>query len=198
MLTFKRVCFISTLCVLALTVGCASTSGPSVRYGDSKGVETVNTDFGSTDLQTIAESMARSLLDSRVVIDSREPPRVTVYDVKNKTSEYIDTSAITAKIRSQLTRSGRVRFTVSTSEMQNQVDELKRQNQSGLYSAQTQTRMGNMNGAKYRVEGFIGSIVKQTKDVKDVFYNFHLSLINNETGDIEWEDEKEIRKTASR
>ena len=196
MFNLKRINLIAALCVLILTAGCASS--PSVKCGDSKGVETVNTDFGSTDLQTIAEAMTRSLLESRVVLDSREPPRVTVYDVRNKTSEYIDTSAITAKIRSQLTRSGRVRFTVSTSEMQNQVDELKRQTQSGLYSTQNQTKMGNMNGAKFRVEGFIGSIVKQNKDVKDVFYNFHLSLINNETGDIEWEDEKEIRKTATR
>jgi len=195
MLNLKRIAILGALSVLFITAGCST---PSVKYGDSKGVETVNTDFGSTDLQTIAEAMTRSLLESRVVLESREPPRVTVYDVRNKTSEYIDTSAITAKIRSQLTRSGRVRFTVSTSEMQNQVDELKRQTQSGLYSAQNQTKMGNMNGAKYRVEGFIGSIVKQTKDVKDVFYNFHLSLINNETGDIEWEDEKEIRKTATR
>jgi uncharacterized protein (TIGR02722 family) len=196
MFNLKRIYLLAALCVLALTVGCASS--PSVKYGDSKGVETVNTNFGSTDLQTIAEAMTRSLLESHVVLESREPPRVTVYDVRNKTSEYIDTSAITAKIRSQLTKSGRVRFTVSTSEMQNQVDELKRQTQSGLYNTQTQTKMGNMNGAKFRVEGFIGSIVKQTKDVKDVFYNFHLSLINNETGEVEWEDEKEIRKTATR
>ena len=82
--------------------------------------------------------------------------------------------------------------------MQSQVDELKRQSQSGLYSSQTAARMGNMTGSRYRVEGEITSIVKQTKNVKDVFYNFHLSLINNETGVLEWEDEKEIRKTAAR
>jgi len=82
--------------------------------------------------------------------------------------------------------------------MQNQVDELKRQNQSGLYANHTTSRMGNMTGSRYRVEGEITSIVKQTKNMKDVFYNFHLSLINNETGVLEWEDEKEIRKTASR
>ena len=82
--------------------------------------------------------------------------------------------------------------------MQSQIDELKRQNQSGLYSAESKSRMGNMLGAKYRVEGAISSIVKQTKDVKDVFYQINLSLINIETGVLEWADEKEIRKTASR
>ena len=117
---------ITTLLVAAsatLLVGCSTA--PVVKYGDAKSVETVTTDFGSTDLQQIAESMARSLLESPVVLGSREPPFVTVADIKNRTSEYIDTKAIGGKIRSQLTRSGKVRFVVSIAEMQAQVDELK-------------------------------------------------------------------------
>ena len=82
--------------------------------------------------------------------------------------------------------------------MQNQVDELKRQNQSGLYKNSTVSKTGNMQGAKYRIEGSISSIVKQTKDVKDVYYVFNLNLINNESGLLEWADEKEIRKFATR
>ena len=39
---------------IAGLVGCAS--GPDVSYVDSKKVETVNVDFGSTDLQSIAEA----------------------------------------------------------------------------------------------------------------------------------------------
>ena len=183
--------------VLVSLAGCLA-SAPTVRYGDSKAVETVTTEFGSTDLQTIDETMARSLLVSGVVADAREAPTVTVAEVRNKTTEYIDTRVITDKIRTQLTRSGKVRFAVSINEMQNQVDELKRQNQTGLYSSQSKTKMGNMTGAKYRVEGAISSIIKQNKNVRDVFFVFNLNLINNETGLVEWADEKEIRKTASR
>ena len=190
-----RLCIFS-ICLPCFFLGC--TSAPIVRYGDAKAVETINTDFGSTDLQQIAEAMAGSMLQARVVSESRDPPFVTLADVKNKTTEYIDTKVITEKIRIRLVKSGRVRFAVSINEMQSQIDELKRQNQSGLYSAESKSRMGNMLGAKYRVEGAISSIVKQTKDVKDVFYQFNLSLINIETGVLEWADEKEIRKTASR
>jgi penicillin-binding protein activator len=188
--------YISSGLVLVTLAGCAVA--PTVRYGDSKAVETVTTEFGSTDLQIIAETMARSLLVSGVVTDSREAPTITVSEVRNKTTEYIDTRVITDKIRTQLTRSGKVRFAVSINEMQNQVDELKRQNQTGLYSSQSKTKMGNMTGAKYRVEGAISSITKQNKNVRDVFFVFNLNLINNETGVVEWADEKEIRKTASR
>jgi uncharacterized protein (TIGR02722 family) len=176
----------------------AACSSPQVRYGDAKSVETVNTDFGSTDLQSIAESMARSLLQAKAISASRDAPTVTLAAVKNKTSEYIDTGVIGEKIRTQLLKSGQVRFAVGINEMQSQVDELKRQNQSGLYKNSTVSKTGNMEGAKYRIEGAISSIVKQTKNVKDVFYVFNLSLIDNESGLLEWADEKEIRKTATR
>jgi uncharacterized protein (TIGR02722 family) len=184
---------------LLLSVGLlAACSGPQVRYGDAKAVETVNADYGSTDLQMIAESMTRSLLQSKAISGSKDAPIVTLADVKNKTSEYIDTRVITDKIRTQLMKSGQVRFAVSISEMQNQTDELKRQNQSGLYKNSTIAKTGNMQGAQYRIEGSIASIVKNTKDIKDVYYVFNLNLINNESGLLEWADEKEIRKTATR
>ncbi|MBU3577283.1 penicillin-binding protein activator LpoB [Polynucleobacter sp. UK-Kesae-W10] len=176
----------------------AACSGPQVRYGDAKEVETVNANYGSTDLQMIAESMTRSLLQSKAISGSKDAPIVTLADVKNKTSEYIDTRVITDKIRTQLVKSGQVRFAVSVSEMQNQTDELKRQNQSGLYKNSTIAKTGNMQGAQYRIEGSIASIVKTNKDVKDVYYVFNLNLINNESGLLEWADEKEIRKTATR
>ncbi|QWD73000.1 penicillin-binding protein activator LpoB [Polynucleobacter sp. UB-Raua-W9] len=180
--------------VLLLT----ACSGPQVRYGDAKAVETINANYGSTDLQMIAEAMTRSLLQSKAISGSKDAPIVTLADVKNKTSEYIDTRVITDKIRTQLMKSGQVRFAVSITEMQNQTDELKRQNQSGLYKNSAIAKTGNMQGAQYRIEGSIASIVKNTKDVKDVYYVFNLNLINNESGLLEWADEKEIRKTATR
>jgi uncharacterized protein (TIGR02722 family) len=184
----------SALAALSL-VAC---SGPQVRYGDAKAVETVGVNYGSTDLQAIGESMARSLLQSKAISGSKDAPIVTVAEVKNKTTEYNDTRVITDKIRTQLVKSGQVKFAVNINEMQNQVDELKRQNQSGLYKNNTVSKTGNMQGAKYRIEGSISSIIKQNKNVKDVFYIFNLNLINNESGLIEWADEKEIRKIATR
>jgi len=187
---------LSSLALLAVLL--AACSGPQVRYGDAKAVETVNASYGSTDLQMIAEAMTRSLLQSKPISGSKDAPIVTLADVKNKTSEYIDTRVITDKIRTQLMKSGQVRFAVSVSEMQNQTEELKRQNQSGLYKSSSVAKSGNMQGAQYRIEGSIASIAKSTKDVKDVYYVFNLNLINNESGLLEWSDEKEIRKTVTR
>jgi uncharacterized protein (TIGR02722 family) len=177
-------------------VNCSTT--PKVKYEDSKSVETVTSSFGSTDLNQIAESMTRSLLQTKVISSGPNVAVITLAEVKNKTSEYIDTRVITEKIRTQLTKSGQVKFAISISEMQSQQDELKRQNQSGLYKNESISKSGNMSGAKFRIEGAISSIVKQNKDIKDIYYIFNLSLVNIETGLIEWADEKEIRKTEQR
>lgn len=171
---------------------------PRVSYEDSKSVETVTSSFGSTDLNQMAEAMARSLLQAKVVSSGSNVAVITLAEVKNKTPEYIDTRVITEKIRTQLTKSGQVKFAVSISEMQSQEDELKRQNQSGLYKNDSIAKSGNMSGAKFRIEGAISSITKQNKDVKDIYYIFNLSLVNIETGLIEWADEKEIRKIEQR
>ncbi len=181
---------------IAGLVGCAS--GPDVSYVDSKKVETVNVDFGSTDLQSIAEAMTRSLLQAKAITGSKEAPLITVAEVKNKTAEYIDTRMITSKIETQLLKSGQVQFAVRARDMKGQNEEIARQNDSGMYNQETIAKRGNMRGAKYRIEGEIGSIVKTNNNVKDVFYQFTLRLINNETGTYEWADEKEIRKQQKR
>ena len=185
---------------VALLSACTTTSptvgSGNVSYGDAKAVEQVSNDFGSTDLQMIAESMARSLAQS--VAGARTKPTVTMAEVKNKTSEYIDTKSITDSIRVQVLKSGTMRFMTDIDGMQNQTDELIRQNQSGLYKKSATAKAGKMEGAKYRIEGNITSIVKRNSEVKDVYYKFSLILTDIETGSIEWADEKEIRKTSKR
>jgi penicillin-binding protein activator len=180
--------------VLALAAGgCAQQV---TRYGDAKSVETVTNEFGSTDLQVIAESMARSMQQAPVII-SGNLPIVTVQEVKNKTSEYIDTRAITDSIRSELQRGGKVRFAVDQSAMKQQTEEINRQ-QGEYYAREQAVDKGRMVGAQYRMEGNITSIVKQIRDTKDVYYKFNLQLWNIRNGLLEWSDEKEIRKTTTR
>jgi hypothetical protein len=179
------------LVVLGFAAGC---SQPVTRYGDERGVETVTNEFGSTDLQLIAESMARSMQQSSVIA-SGNLPIVTVQEVRNKTSEYIDTRAITDSIRSELQKGGKVRFAVDSAEMKQQTEEIKRQ-QGEYYAREHAVEKGQMVGAQYRMEGNITSIVKTVKDTKDVYYKFNLQLWNIRNGLLEWSDEKEIRKTT--
>ena len=143
----------------------------------------------------IAEKMTGSLLETGIF---QGRPTVTISTVKNKTSEYIDTTNVMNSIQTALVKSGKVRFTRSINEMQQGVDELQRQNQSGLYKQGTTAKVGQMTAARYSMEGELTSIVKQNAATKDVYYKFTLKLFDVEEGTIEWQDEKEIRKTSKR
>jgi uncharacterized protein (TIGR02722 family) len=185
---------IAMLIALAmLAAGCAKEK---TAYGDARGIETVTNTFGSTDLQMIAETMARSMQNAPVIV-SGNLPIVTVQEVKNKTSEYIDTRSITDSIRSELQKGGKVRFAVDAPGMTQQTDEIKRQ-QSEYYAKEAAVEKGQMIGAQYRMEGNITSIVKQVQTTRDVYYKFNLQLWNIRSGLLEWSDEKEIRKTTTR
>ncbi len=196
-----RTHLLAGIMLLALA-GCQTTSpttGTSgVSYGDAKAVETVTTDLGSTDIQMISEKMTQGLIQTpeiQTLIKKRQ--LLMASPVKNKTSEYFDTRLITDTVLTQLQKNG-VKYVIEGEDMQNQTDELMRQNQSGLYSKSKSVKMGKMHGAKYRLDGSISSIVKKTSDLKDVYYKMNLRLIEIETGIVEWSDEKEIRKSARR
>jgi hypothetical protein len=174
--------------LLTLVVGCGTT----VEYGDATAVETVTVDFGSTDLQMIAEKMVQSMLASPVIAENNRPV-VQVSSVKNQTGEHIDTKAITDKIRTTLLKSGKVQF--SASEVREEmIDELHYQRDSGYVDPATQTQVGQHVGASYLITGDIASIKKSKDGTKDVYYKITLNLVDLQTGLISWADEKEIRK----
>jgi hypothetical protein len=122
----------------------------------------------------------------------------TVSPVANKTDQYIDTSAITQSIQDKLSNSNAVKanYVVSGAEMQNQVDELQRQNQSGLYNRSTTAKVGDMTGAECRIDGFVNSITSVSPNGKAqrVDYQFNLKLVNVRKGMGLWSSQKMISK----
>ena len=169
--------FILVIVVLAVSLGACGTK---VQYGDPTAVETLTVDFGSTDLQSIAEKMVQSLL-SAPVIQERNRPVLQVATVKNKTNEHIDTKAITDKIRTTLINSGKVEFTAADIR-QEVLDELEYQRQSGYVDSETRKPVGKQVGADFLLAGEISSINKQRGNTKDIYYKITLNLVNLETG----------------
>lgn len=180
--------------------GCSTSGGAgmvgydsNVKYGDAKAVETVTADFGSTDLQSTAEALTQSLLESRYISKATQPPKVRLRTVNNLTYEHIDTKAITDKIRIKLLKSGQVRFLADKTNLDEVYDE-----QQLTASNTVKENSKNIEEANYIVTGNVRSIKKANDSVKDVYYNVSLELVNPQTGEIVWADEKEIRKVTSK
>jgi uncharacterized protein (TIGR02722 family) len=190
---FFKIAAVSVASILLF--GCASE--PKVAYVDPTRVQARSTNYGISDLQMLAESMTRSLLQTRIVMNAPTPPLITVAPVKNKTDQYIDTALITSKIETQLLKSGQVQFAARADGMTNITGEIARQN-SGMYNKNTSTKIGNFEGAKYLLEGEITNIPQSDKKMKEVYYNLTLRLLNTDTAVYEWQDEKEIMKQEKR
>jgi uncharacterized protein (TIGR02722 family) len=180
---------IPTLLVLAV---CFSACGSKVQYGDPTAVETLTVDFGSTDLQMIAEKMVRSLLSSTIIQEGHRPV-LQVTSVKNMTNEHVDTKAITDKIRTTLLNSGKVQFT-AVENREDILEELEYQRDSGYVDQETRKAVGKQVGADFLLSGDITSIGKERGGTQDIYFKITLNLIDVETGLIAWADEKEIRK----
>jgi len=181
--------------VAALTLGGCAT----VKYGDAGAVESTTVDFGSTDLQGIASKMVDSLLTFPPIVDvtSKRRPVLFVEKIKNKTTEHIDTESITDTISTKLLRSGKFRF-VDMTKAQALKKQIDFQQDSGMVDEAKAVGIGRQIGAEYMLYGNLSSIVKRDGSTKDVYYKFTLKLMHLESGILEWQDEKEIRKTKSK
>ncbi|MBI3782881.1 MAG: penicillin-binding protein activator LpoB [Deltaproteobacteria bacterium] len=172
--------------------GCAR----QVSYQDPTRVETVTEEWGSSDIQTVADRMANSMVRLPEIANNSRPI-VQVSTLKNKTTEHIDTKSITDKIRTALIKTGMVRFT-AVSDAAAEIGENIDYQQGGAVNKATAKKSGKQVGADYLLYGEVDSIVKQAGRTTDVYYKLTLNLANVETGIIEWSDEKEIRKQAER
>ncbi|WAW10335.1 penicillin-binding protein activator LpoB [Oxalobacter vibrioformis] len=187
---------------VALAVLLSACSGPQtgrvsgdgeVVYEDAQAAETVTTKWGSTDLQSTAESMAQSLLASKWIAQASSPPKVRLRDVKNYTDEHIDTKGITDKIRIKLLNSGQVRFLTDKGNMDDVFDE---RDLNEMATKRKENKL--MMDADYIVTGSVRSIRKRTKSVGDVYFQITLELTDPQSGEIKWADEKEIRKRTTK
>ncbi|KLV04764.1 membrane protein [Photobacterium aquae] len=187
---------IALMGVVALLGGCAQ----KVSYGDAQEVETTTIEFGSTDLQKIAEEMTDSMLSSgsvAYITGNNKRPIIMVDSIKNKTSEHIDTESITDSVSTRLLNSGKFRF-VDMTRVESVRKQLNFQNNDELVNKSTAIQFGKMVGAEYMLYGNLSSIVKNAGSDKDVYYKMTMRLMDLETGLIEWADETEIRKQESK
>jgi len=194
-----RFTYFVALWAILLLAGCTAGgtgrtgSGGTVSYGDSQAVETVNTDFGSTDLQATAETMTQSLLESRYIAKAVQPPKVRLRQVKVLADEHIDSKAITDKIRIKLLKSGSVRFLADEANL----SEVNKERDFTETSTK-KTELKAMTNSDYIITGTVRSIKKATKDIKDVYYLITLELVDPQSGETLWADEQEIRKVQNK
>jgi uncharacterized protein (TIGR02722 family) len=183
---------------------CAST----IRYDDPGKVETINIDFGSTDLQQMAGSMADSLSAAPQLSyyqKEGDDKRIIVYTagIDNRTSEHIDTGGIMDSIRVSLVKGGKFRVAATVQGQEDLAEQVRFQQGSGRVDPTQAKAFGKQLGADMVLTGTLRSIEKgRPRNVEDagartddVYYQFVMELVDITTGETVWAEQKELRKT---
>ncbi len=156
--------------------------------------------FNYADLREISERIANALAADPFLKDQPEPPIMMVANIQNRTSNYVDTKALTDRIRTRLIASKSAQFVNET----RRDDLLKEQGyQAAHATGASQISVGKQLGAKYMLSGSLVEM-KQTspKQVrlsrkKLNYYNLTVEVTDLETGLIAWTKEEEFARQAS-
>lgn len=181
--------------VVVLAVTASAACGRQTRYEDPGKVETVDSNFGGTDLLMIADTMAQSFASSAAW--EGDKPRIVFGGVQNRTTQHIDTQNITDTIRTALIQSGK--FTVlagdqGLGEIEKEVD----YQGSGWVNEENAVQVGQQLGADYVLYGRFTEIKKQVSDTKSRWMKFTLNAVDVESRAIAWADEQQIAKVEQK
>ncbi len=179
------------LSIMCLSTGCQTAS--SCRVDPDSEPTWQDSEANSKDLRTVTQRMARSLIQTPVVANAQTPPRIAVMDIKNKTSQYLDTSIMSRSIQSMLIKysSDRIRF-IDREQLKKvmQEREMKRDGLVGSSGEKT------LSGADFFLFGEVNSLDKAYRSNKSTYTVFFFRLVDAESSDIVWEDSYEIKKVA--
>jgi uncharacterized protein (TIGR02722 family) len=181
--------------IILIILGCAS-SKPKVSRVETDTVTDLSGRWNDTDSRMTAEAMIQDLLSrpwlSEYGMMTGKKPIVIVGEVRNRSSEHINTDVFTKDIERELINSGKVTF-VATSDERQQLRE-ERLDQQSFASRETMKKWADETGADHMLLGSINSIVDSVEGERAVFYQVNLELINIEKNTKVWIGEKKIKK----
>jgi penicillin-binding protein activator len=189
------VLFLFTM-VLFCCIGC----GAAVRSSISDDETVTGSDWSARDLKEVSDYMLSSISRANFLERIKNTGNVNRWmlakDLKNDTDEHVNTRTIMEKIRTGLIKNGTAVF-VDDQAISDILNQLKLQ-QSGLFDNNSAARVGKLVGAKIILRGSISSIRKRSSRTDIIYYNITLQVVNIETGEILWTDEKEIQRLTQK
>lgn len=149
------------------------------------------------DYRTVADQMARSLIQLPFIHKAESPPTIAFIEVENRTNKFIDTVAFQEKIRTLLLKNCRGKlYFLDRAAIEEIVAERKRKRKG--FATASEKNFGKIFGADYFLTGSIHSInqIQGTQRTEYVRYSFRLTDADNSL--IVWEDDYEVRYFKSK
>ncbi len=192
------------LIALALAAGMASLSGCAmfrmkVTDTDVEEMPTLDARYGAQDLRKLSQDVADELAASPFIQEQSGNPVMIIYGIQPRTTTFVDTQALTDRIKTTLLRNSRVQF----------VNEARRDQllkEQGYQAAQatdeSRVAIGRQTGAKYMLTGALVEMEKRSgKQVRVsktelMYYQLTIDVTDLESGLIVWSTTKEFARQA--
>lgn len=188
----KHVPFIITLMIVAVLLSACGRRYAKGTYIAPHEVILRSDKFVESDLQLIAQKLTDSLLADEATEAAARPPIVLMSLITNSTDEHIDMKSLSDKIRTELFKSGKLKFINES--LRPAVREEIEYEEGDFVDPRTAKRRGRQLGADYLISGNIAAIKQPVGRQEIVYYKATLELTNLETNMITWTDEVEIKK----
>ena len=153
--------------------------------------------YGPQDLRRLSQDIATEIAKSSFMTNQQSAPIMIIYGVQPRTTTFVDTKALTDRIRTTLTQSGKIQF-VNESRRKELMKEQGFQAQSA--TDDTRTVIGKQLGARYMLTGALVEMQKQTgaqvrvSKTELMYYQLTIDITDLETGIVAWSTQKEFAR----
>jgi hypothetical protein len=184
---------------LVLFSGCAMFRASTTEL-DPNQPKHMSNKYDYTDLHALTQTVTGEFLASPLMARQAQPPMMRLGTIQNRTSQHVDTKALSEQIRTLLLQSNKVQFVSET-----QREELLKEQdyQARNATRDTQVAAGQQLGPRYMLTGSLVEITQASpREVrisrKEVsYYNLIVEVTDLQSGKIEWTTQKEITRQAS-
>ena len=182
--------------LMAILAGCQTTTVQRISAD-----ETVDLSgrWNNTDSRLVSEQMIGGMIGGGWLGDfasaKNRKPVVIVGEVRNLTSEHIDTGTFIKDIERELINAGRVKFVASRQEREEVRGE--RTDQQSQAAEATAKRLAAETGADFMLKGSIKTLLDAVQGKQVRYYQVDLELIDIQSNEKAWIDTKKITKAIS-
>jgi len=168
-----------------------------VKDDDVNKMPELDARYGPQDLRRLSQDISAEIANSSFMTNQQGAPIMIIYGVQPRTTTFVDTQALTDRIRTTLIQSGKMQF-VNEARRQELMKEQGFQAQST--TDDTRTAIGKQLGARYMLTGALVEMQKQTgaqarvSKTELMYYQLTIDITDLETGIVAWSTQKEFAR----
>ena len=194
----KIIKIVSCIFVAICFVGC----GPNaMNVNPDTEFTTMGLDYDN--LKQAMNEMIDSLIKDPYVqkIEPKSPKIVAISDIVNDTTQKVDVEALSRELTRAMRKSGKFRLTMAIARSGGSVDSLindsRKLRNDKEFNQYTTVEEGTLSAPSLSLSGRIGQTIHRMGKNKKVDYYILLTLTDIKTGEVVWDNQKDISKIGN-